>query len=88
MDYILKLLTQSKLSKKLKMALTFQLVKRFLRKDLHTAPQLRCGTDISTTASHCSITAFQVKMNLTFMRHRNVVTSHECVERQRNAIAV
>ena len=28
-----------------------------------------------SAASHHSITSFQVKMNLTFMRHRNAVTS-------------
>ena len=42
---------------------------------------------ISAT-SYCSITAFQVKMNLTSMRHWNSVTSHKCAMQQRNAIAV
>ena len=39
-------------------------------------------------ASYHSFSAFQVKMNCTFMRHRNAVTSHGCAARQRNAIAV
>ena len=31
-----------------------------------------------SAAGHRSITAFQIEMNLTFMPHRNAVTSHEC----------
>ena len=53
----------------------------------HIAIALRCRYDISA-ASHCSIIAFQVEINLTFMRHRNAVTSHECAVHQRNTIAV
>ena len=37
-----------------------------------------CGTDIYrllSAASHRSFTTFQVQMNVTFMRHRNAVTS-------------
>ena len=41
---------------------------------------------------HCNcyrgITVFQVKINSTFMRHRNAVTLHACAARQRNTIAV
>ena len=37
---------------------------------------LHCGANqLFSAASHHSITAFQVKINLTFMRHRNAVTS-------------
>ena len=37
-------------------------------------------------ASHCSITTFQVTVNLTFMRHHSAVTSHECAVQQRNVV--
>ena len=58
-------------------------------------PQLCCGAYIHLTyidyisaASHHSITTFQVKMNLTFMRHRSAVTLKACAVWQRNALAV
>ena len=39
---------------------------------------LRCRNIVYiSAASHRSIVAFQVKTDLTFMRHRNAVTSHE-----------
>ena len=42
---------------------------------------------IFSAASHPNITAFQVKMNLTFIQHRSVVTSQfPCSRVQRNAI--
>ena len=44
--------------------------------------------DYISAASHNSITTFQDKMNLTFMRHCNAVTSQECAVRQHNPIAV
>ena len=53
---------------------------------------LRCRSiDYISTESDRSITAFQVEMNSTFLRHRSAVTSHEYAVRllrQRNAIAV
>ena len=45
-----------------------------LPRSVHTTPQLRCNTDILMSfcrCSHRSITAFRVKINLTFMRHLN-----------------
>ena len=41
-------------------------------RSIHTTLQLHCDANILITFS---IAAFQVKMNLTFMRHRNAVTS-------------
>ena len=35
-----------------------------------------------SAAIHCSITAFQVNINLTIMRHHNAVTLHECEVRR------
>ena len=50
-------------------------LKLIMLRSIHTTLQLRCGTNISlSAASHRNITAFRVKMNLTFMRHRNAVT--------------
>ena len=55
----------------------------------YTAIALRCRyIDYISAARHRSITAFQVKLNLTFMRHRSAISSNVCVVRQRNAIAV
>ena len=42
-----------------------------LKRFVHTTPQLHCSADILITFCHKSP---QVKMNLTFMRHRNAVT--------------
>ena len=55
----------------------------------YTAITLWCRyIDYISAASHRSIAAFQVKINLTFMWHRNAVSSHECAVRKRSAIAV
>ena len=59
-------------------------------RSIHNTPQLRWDVDIYvnyiSATSHRSIIAFLVKMNLTFMQHRTVVTSHECAV-QRNCAA-
>ena len=44
--------------------------------------------DYISAASHCCIIAFQVKMNLTRMRHRHAVSSYECSVQQCNTILV
>ena len=58
-------------------------------RSVHTTLALRCRyIDHISAASHRSITAFLVKMNLTFMKHSSSVTSHQGVMWQCNAIAV
>ena len=59
----------------------------------YTANALRWQyIDYICVASHRSITAFQVEVNSTFMRHRNAnrnaVALDECAVRQCNTIAV